>query len=317
MRPRQDARHLAGVLLCTLLLGCATLQTTALRQQPLGTHSELIGVPFFPQEDHQCGPAALATVLAVSGVAVKPAELSDLVYLPSRAGSLPVELLAATRRYGRLAYTLAPSLQDLLDEVRAGTPVLVLQNLGLSLLPVWHYAVVVGFDPASETILLRSGREQRQTLSFTTFEYTWARSGYWAMLALSPERLPATATEPAFVNAAFDLEQTGHPYAAQQAYQTALTRWPNSLAARMGLGNSAYRLGDLTTAEAAFRLAAQAHAEDWRPLNNLAMVLSATGRTDEAMSVAQQAVALSPAGATSEAQATLALIRRHQPATQR
>ena len=41
---------------------------------------ELRDTPFFPQEEYQCGPAALATVLAASGVAVSPDDLTGKVY---------------------------------------------------------------------------------------------------------------------------------------------------------------------------------------------------------------------------------------------
>ena len=40
---------------------------------------ELQDVPFFPQDEYQCGPAALATVLVNSGVTVVPDELTDKV----------------------------------------------------------------------------------------------------------------------------------------------------------------------------------------------------------------------------------------------
>ena len=63
------ARRLAAVLLLLVLGGCAQLvpQTMALRTGwPSGVPQsvELDSVPFFPEDDYQCGPAALATVLA-------------------------------------------------------------------------------------------------------------------------------------------------------------------------------------------------------------------------------------------------------------
>ena len=124
-----------------------------------------------------------------------PQDLTPQVYLPGLAGSLQVEMLAATRRNGLLAYELAPKLDDLLAEVAAGSPAVVLQNLALSWYPVWHYSVVVGYDLEREEIILRSGLERRQALSLTTFEHTWESAGYWAMLALPPGRMPRTATE--------------------------------------------------------------------------------------------------------------------------
>jgi hypothetical protein len=57
---------------------------------------ELTDTPFFPQREYQCGPAALATVLAASEVSVTADALVPEVFLPGRQGSLQSELLAAT-----------------------------------------------------------------------------------------------------------------------------------------------------------------------------------------------------------------------------
>ena len=136
----RNARLIAGVLVCVCtvaLSGCASLwpQTAELRRalpQGIPEKTELREVPFFPQEEYQCGPAALATVLSASGSRVAPEDLVAQVYLPERKGSLQVEMLAAARRHGRVSYQLAPRLEDLLRELAAGNPVIVLQNLGVS-----------------------------------------------------------------------------------------------------------------------------------------------------------------------------------------
>src|SRR5690606_40435641 len=116
----------------------------------------LDNVPFFAQDEYQCGPAALATVLVADGVEVTPEELVDQVYVPARQGSLQIEMLAAPRRMGRLSYPLLPELQQVLDEVASGRPVLVVQNVGLQRLPQWHYAVVVGYGLGGDVVTHRS-----------------------------------------------------------------------------------------------------------------------------------------------------------------
>ncbi|MDW8252235.1 MAG: PA2778 family cysteine peptidase, partial [Myxococcales bacterium] len=194
-----------------LLAGCAGPQARALLAQPpaaLAERVELEEVPFHPQELYQCGPAALATVLAHSGAAVTPEALVPEVYLPARGGSLQAEMLAAARRHGRLAYPLAPQLADLLAEVAAGTPVLVLQNLALLPPARWHYAVVVGYDLAREEIVLRSGTTRRLALSLAAFERTWARAGRWAMVVVPAEKIPVTAVEERYLAAAVALERS-------------------------------------------------------------------------------------------------------------
>jgi peptidase C39-like protein/tetratricopeptide repeat protein len=289
------ARALAGVLLLSSLLGgCATPQVAALIAAPppaLPPRAELSTVPFFPQERYQCGPAALATALSHSGIKTTPDALTDSVYLPERQGSLQAEMLATARRHGRLAYRLAPRLDDLLTEVAAGTPVIVLQNLAFSFAPRWHYAVAIGYDRAREELILRSGTTERLVMTLSNFERTWARSEYWAMLVVPPDQLPATAREDVYVAAAVALERVSAAD-AQAAYRTALARWPRNYLARMGLGNTAYAVNDMTAAEDAFRRATQDHPDAADAWNNLAYVLHQAGRRTEALDAARRAIAL-------------------------
>ena len=154
-------RAAAGLVLAAALLsGCSVNPDWQLARGEAPVAPVLLGVPFHPQTDYQCGPAALATVLGASGVAITPEALVPQVYLPGREGSLQLELVAATRRAGRIPYPVASGPEALLDEVRAGRPVLVLQNLLVGTVPRWHYAVVVGIDPARNRLLLNSGTEQ-------------------------------------------------------------------------------------------------------------------------------------------------------------
>lgn len=295
---QQNARRCAGIFVCVaalFLTACATPQLNSLRAQfPAQTprHIELEQVAYFAQEAHQCGPAALAMTFASAGVNIEPQQLEAEVYLPEKLGSLQVEMLAATRRHGLLAYEIAPHLDDLIREIAAGHPAIVLQNLGLSWYPVWHYAVAIGYDIDREELILRSGPERRQILPLKTFEHTWARSNYWAMLALPPNQLPATADEEKFVASAVALEQTKQTRAAYLAYSAAMTAWPNNLTASMGAGNSAYALRDFAAAEKAFRQATITHADAGIAFNNLADTLAQQKKFKEAIAAAHHAVQL-------------------------
>lgn len=292
------ARLLAGFFfLSTLLGGCAVIlpQSSALREKPpsdLPAKAELTAVPFFPQEDYQCGPAALAMAINAAGGAVTPEALVEQVYIPARKGSLQIEMLVAARRHGLIAYELAPQLTDVLREIAAGTPVIVLENYGFRIYPIWHYAVLVGYDLEVSEIIRRSGTKQRQTMPFGVFEYVWQDEGHWAMVAVPPDRVPASATEARFADAVIALERLGQTRNAHTAYTAMLQRWPASLAGQMGRGNTAYALRDLVAAEAAFRRAAGDHPESAAALNNLAQVLAERGMLDEALTTAERAVSL-------------------------
>lgn len=290
------APALAGVFLCAVLVlaGCATPQVAGLEQRwpdDLPARSELTNVPFYPQEDYECGPAALAMAAHAAGVRVLPGRLVEQVYLPGRKGSLQLEMLAATRRQGLLAYPLAPRLEALLREVAGGHPAIVFQNLSLPVYPVWHYAVVIGFDRERNTLLLHSGLTERMEMSLFTFERTWARGDYWSMVAVDPARLPVTAEPEAHAAAAATLERVD-PRAAQAAYTRALQAWPTHRAALLGAGNTAYALGQLDRAVSAYQTATRLHPDFADAWNNLAQALLDQGQAREASEAIVHAVAL-------------------------
>lgn len=290
-------RHAAAALAALLLSGCATLftppQTAALLAHPpagLPAQVEHTRVPFFPQERDHCGPAALATALADIGRPADPDRLADAVFLPSRSGTLQLEMIGGARRQGAVATRLPRELQALLAEVAAGHAVVVLQNLGLDLLPRWHYAVVVGYDLTTREIMLRSGTTARERLPLRTFEYTWARGGRWALAVLPPERLPATATEADAQEAAVGFERAAPPAQAALAYRTLLQRWPDNLLAGIGLGNSLNLAGDAAGAQAAFQAVAERHdsAVAWI---NLARLRLDAGDAEGARAAARRGLA--------------------------
>jgi tetratricopeptide (TPR) repeat protein len=294
--PGWSARAVAGVFICAVAIavsGCASMwpQTAQLREalpQGLPEKVELTRVPFFPQEEYQCGPAALATALASFGVKVTPEDLVPQVYLPERKGSLQVEMLAAARRHGLVSYQLAPRFEDLLRELAAGSPVIVLQNLGLR--EGWHYAVAVGYDYETGELILRSGTTERQVLAFTVHEMVWKRSGYWAMVALPPERIPVTADEQRWLGAIAALERTGNAGRARLAYAHFLKRWPQNVNAAIGLANTHYALGSLPEAERVLREALERDPDSVIALNNLAQTLSDQGKNAEALPYIERAV---------------------------
>jgi hypothetical protein len=276
-----------------LLSGCAGIQKSEQPVRPanLPASIELETVPFYPQKEYQCGPSSLAMALTYSDLPIGPDALKDQVYTPSQKGSLQIAMIGATRRQGRIAYPIL-GLNSLWPEIAAGYPVIVLQNLGLSWMPVWHYAVVIGYDFPESSVILRTGITERKLVSFSAFERTWAHSDYWGMLVLKPTRLPAIATEKDYLAAVYGLEKSRQFQAAIEGYQTALTLWPHSLIAFMGLGNSRYKLGDLNGAESAFRRAIKDHPRSAAAYNNMAQVLSEQGRKEEAIAAARKAIAI-------------------------
>lgn len=285
---------LTGLVLSFCLSACAiphgSVNTTSLTHAPVSV--ELKDVPFFAQTDQACGPAALAMVLNHQGQKTTPDELSPLVYVPERQGSLQVEMLAAPRRFGLLGYQLPPNSQALMSALNAGQPVLVLLNLSLQALPQWHYAVVVGFDAQRDEFILRSGTTPRETMSSYTFFKTWERSKNWGLLALNPETNIGKHLDPqAYLNALIGLERT-NPKQALTGYQKATEAWPKEPWFHFGLGNVYMILNQPQEAEQELSQTVALYPDFSDAWNNLAEVQWKQGRKAEARAAINKALAL-------------------------
>lgn len=287
-------RHAAFVALLALA-GCAFNEPSR-TQSPAGaspTPVELADVPFFPQDAFQCGPAALATVLTYSGQPATPESLAPRMYLPERKGSLQIELVAAARSQQRIAYVLPPTLEALLDELRAGRPVVVLQNLGIEAVPIWHFAVVVGYSAPDETFLLRSGAERRKEESAADFGRRWLLGRQWAMVVLKPGELPADNDAPRYLKSVADVEAVNGAARLTPAYRAALEKWPDNRIARFGLANALDADGQLTAARHEYQALLALDPNDPAPLNNLADLLRRNGCRTQALATIDRALAAS------------------------
>lgn len=297
-----NTRNLAGVFISMALLllsGCSsTPQTEKLladtQATPLQSSVELTDVPFISQEKYQCGPASLAMTMQYSGLDVTEQQLRPDVYLPAKEGAFQIELKAATRKRGWVPFEIPKNMTALYQEVKAGHPVLVMQNLGLEEYPVWHYAVVIGFDFANHDIILRSGTTRRWVTSIRTFERTWQRTHYWGITVMPPTKLPTTATPETWLKAAFDLQSVGQNAAAYTAYKTGLAQWPADTALQMVAANLAYQQADYAAAAGHYEAILKASPTRTDAWNNYAYALAAMACKMQAIQAIQCARTLAP-----------------------
>lgn len=269
-------RGTALLLAMALLAGCSInppLRVAELPEAP----TALPEVPFFPQTEYQCGPASLAGVLGASGVSVDPEALRPQVYLPERRGSLQLELLAASRRAGRIPYVIDREPEALSAELAAGRPVLVMQNLRTPGFPVWHYAVVVGQDPARNRIRLNSGTHEGMTQRAPSFLRTWDWAQRWGLVILRPGELPARADPLRYAESVAAFEAVAGGAAAEPAWLAAAARWPDDHRPHLALGNTAYGLGDLAAARRHYAEGLARRTGDPVLSNNLASVQGRLG----------------------------------------
>jgi tetratricopeptide (TPR) repeat protein len=286
-----------ALFLLAFLGGCATSpQTRLLLDNPpdIPPRVELTQVPFFPQQQYHCGPSSLASVINYRGISVEPDQIAQMIYVPGLKGSLQVEVEAATRQFEMLPVQLDGKLESLMRELAAGNPVFVLQNLGLDSVPVWHYEVVVGYDFEERIVILRSGVDARVLRSFSLFEKTWQRADHWALVVVSVDSIPVTASADAYLGAVTGMEEVGRIESANHAYATALRRWPENMLAYTGLGNSYYAMGEFVAAETAYRSALQIDPQKAEVWNNLAYALAQLGRHESSMDAIGRALELDP-----------------------
>ena len=186
-------------------------------------------------------------------------------------------MLAATRRAGRIPYLTGRSPEALFAELLVGRPVLVLQNLQTRDFPVWHYAVLVGFDTSANEVYLNSGRERGLAIGARSFARSWQWGGRWAMVALRPGELPAQASLAEYVDAVAAFERVAGSDVTAPAWRAALRQWPEDPRPYLALGNAAYGAGNLPVAIDYYRRGLRRAPGSPALSNNLASVLGELG----------------------------------------
>lgn len=140
------------------------------------------GVPFYPEEKYQCGPASLAAVLNYWGQRTSVEEVAEEIYLPEHKGSLSIDLWRYATARGFEAQMRQGSLELLAEQVSRRRPVIAFLNRGFRFMPVGHFLVVVGIDPDQEEIIAYSGTEKDKRISFDKFLGSWEKTDYWSLL---------------------------------------------------------------------------------------------------------------------------------------
>jgi len=265
---------------------------------PPGSHyaSSNINVPFIPPRSELCGSTSIEMVSSYwrSKTSYIPQlsvdELDGLTLIPEKGGTLQIELVSAARANGLIVYPLEPTFEALFSELSEYHPVIVLVNRSFSWHPLWHYAPVIGFDGEKRTILSHFSDQQNEPINIGTFAALWKRSNNWGVVLLPPGELPASASSKIFLRAVYEFEKTGKIREAVISYKSASLRWPEDPDILFALANAYYNLSNLSEAEENYRKLLAIKPSYPLAVNNLAVLLCHTGRSNEALSVLEKAM---------------------------
>lgn len=284
------------LVLCMILLSCIhTPKSDEYIKENFNRVSYKIeGVPFFPQESNQCGSAVLATLLNYWSIQTLPAQLQPLLFIPEKEGTLALEIKALSRSYDLIPYELNPNFSHLVSEIEANHPVIVLQNLGLDMFPRWHFSVVIGNDARNHKLLMRSGATKGLQTAYKTFETTWKRANYWAVVLLPAGRLPASLGPREVFLANYELESLGKKELAKAGYLAGQEKWPQNTIFPLALGNLAYFEGDYHRAETYFKKVVTMDQDNGDGWNNLANSLLARREFNKASRAIARALEIDP-----------------------
>ncbi|KUM51929.1 PA2778 family cysteine peptidase [Rheinheimera sp. EpRS3] len=290
-----QASLFAGLLV--VLTACQTPpQTKQLLAAPpdIARQHVIAQVPFYPQQQFFCGPTTLAEVAGFYGLSKSPDDIAPATFIPGLDGTLQIEMAAATRQLGLVAYAQPrATMAQLLSLVEEDIPVIVLQNNSIAWLPQWHYAVVIGYDLDAAEVVLHTGVTQAHRLNFATFERTWQRGNYWLLAMLPPDKT-STQLEPfLYTRASQDLLNTGQPGAGLAALKSATRQWPDYWLPYFLLGNHYFSAEPLVAAAWFAKGLANAQQEV-SYLNNYAVLLSELGCYSKATKLINSALKLQP-----------------------
>lgn len=146
-------------------------------------------IPFYPQEDYQCGPASLAGVLHYWGVKAAPEDIARDIYSRTARGTLGIDMLFYANRTGLQAHQYSGGWEDLTGKVREGYPLIVLVDYGLLMYESPHFMVIVGFD--EEGVYANSGREEGVFIRKSTLLKKWEKTKFWTLLVRPKEGVHA------------------------------------------------------------------------------------------------------------------------------
>lgn len=169
------------IFILFFLFGCSTANFPV----PPADAVLLSGVPFFRQDDFQCGPSALATVVnywyVKKNIGKGPSydDVVAAVYSPGAGGVLGVDLAFYAKRLGFGTEQYSGSIADIRASIKKNTPLIILVDYGFLMYQNNHFMVTTGYT--EDGIVVNSGRKQNEVIPDRELERIWRKTGFWSL----------------------------------------------------------------------------------------------------------------------------------------
>lgn len=175
---RNDHRVLSIIFVVFFLHSCAVVSNGNI---PESRQNRIISnVPFYAQEDYQCGPASLAGVMNYWEIDVTPDDIAKEIYSKSAKGTLNIDMAIYPQRKGLIAEQYSGNMKDLKKNIDSGYPLIVLVDYGFWAVQSNHFMVVVGYNEAG--VIVNSGKDKGKFISEEDFIKTWEKTKFWTLL---------------------------------------------------------------------------------------------------------------------------------------
>jgi ABC-type bacteriocin/lantibiotic exporter with double-glycine peptidase domain len=174
------------------MMSCAVPVGTPHTPLPYKSEARHLAVPFFPEDSDQCGSVALASILAYWGKPAQPGHLRDELYLPAIRGSLPLDLLTAAKARGLDATSYRGNLSNVISEIDAGHPLIVLLDSGHWIFSQGHFLVITGYDALREGVYVHSGMNADLFLPYERLLNPWNKTNRWTLRVIPANQREST-----------------------------------------------------------------------------------------------------------------------------
>ncbi len=173
------------VMIAAVLASCSNAATT---HYPLSESAVLLEVPVIRQDQlFDCGMAAVSALCAYHGVEPEAAASADLAALAEASQGLSggeVRAFLEAQGFETLLFrgTLDHSETGALRHLDAGRPLLVMISFDAG--ELFHYCLLVGYDPGMDTVHLLDPRRGLVLLPTARFEQVWRPAERFSLIAL-------------------------------------------------------------------------------------------------------------------------------------